>query len=180
MLAAVANMHRSHIINRDIKLENMLIGANLEIKMADFGFQQILEGKSGDNNIKTRLGTPGYMAPEILEERGGYNGIAVDVYALGVVLFSIVTKSSPFSQISMLNQGQQVITQDPLYKLFVVNKSQYFQRYGALNLSPQFQSLISLMLHPDPAMRPSIQDIINHDWLRDGVATPDEYYNDMA
>ena len=110
MLAAVANMHRSHIINRDIKLENMLIGANLEIKMADFGFQQILEGKSGDNNIKTRLGTPGYMAPEILEERGGYNGIAVDVYALGVVLFSIVTKSSPFSQISMLNQGQQVIT----------------------------------------------------------------------
>lgn len=138
MLAAVANMHRSHIINRDIKLENMLIGANLEIKMADFGFQQILEGKSGDNNIKTRLGTPGYMAPEILEERGGYNGIAVDVYALGVVLFSIVTKSSPFSQISMLNQGQQVITQDPLYKLFVVNKSQYFQRYGALNLSPQF------------------------------------------
>jgi len=36
------------------------------------------------------------------------------------------------------------------------------------------------MLHPDPAMRPSIQDIINHDWLRDGVATPDEYYNDMA
>lgn len=39
MLAAVANMHRSHIINRDIKLENMLIGANFEIKMADFGFQ---------------------------------------------------------------------------------------------------------------------------------------------
>lgn len=36
------------------------------------------------------------------------------------------------------------------------------------------------MLHPDPAMRPSVQDIINHEWLSNGVASPDEYYQDMA
>ena len=69
------------------------------------------------------------MAPEILEDRGGYKGVAVDTYALGVVLFSIVTKSSPFSQISMLGLGQKVLNADPLYKLFVVNKSQFFGRY---------------------------------------------------
>ena len=78
------------------------------------------------------------MAPEILEDRKGYKGVAVDTYALGVVLFSIVTKSSPFSQISMLSRGQQVLTSDPLYKLFVVNKSQFFGRYSSLKLSPEF------------------------------------------
>ena len=131
-------------------------------------------------NIKTRLGTPGYMAPEILEDRGGYKGVAVDIYALGVVLFSIVTKSSPFSQISMLSRGAQVLTSDPLYKLFVVSKEQYFSRYSSINLSPAFRNLISLMLHPDPEMRPSVQDIITHEWLSEGVASDEEYYQDMA
>ena len=95
MLAGLTFLHSNGIVNRDIKLENMLVGDDFNIRMADLGFAQALEGRGGDGNITSFLGTPGYMAPEIIEDRG-YSGTAVDMFALGVVLFAMVTKSTPF------------------------------------------------------------------------------------
>ena len=99
-------MHRSHLVNRDIKMENMLVGAapDYQILLNDYGFVKALEGDKKNLVINTRLGTPGYMPPEILEEqKGGYNGVAVDIYSLGVTLFAIVTRTMPFSSLSYLN-----------------------------------------------------------------------------
>ena len=66
MLAGMTYMHHRGFANRDIKLENMLIGDDFKIKLAAFGFAKPMEGQ-GDGKLETFLGTPGYMAPEILE-----------------------------------------------------------------------------------------------------------------
>ena len=59
-------MHHKGFANRDIKLENVLVGDDFTMKLADFGFAQPMEGR-GDGMINTVLGSPGNMAPEILE-----------------------------------------------------------------------------------------------------------------
>ena len=59
-------MHHKGFANRDIKLQNVLVGDDFTMKLADLGFAKPMEGR-GDGMIDTDLGTPGYMAPEILE-----------------------------------------------------------------------------------------------------------------
>ena len=77
-------------MNRDIKLENMLVDSNFDIKIADFGFAMANEGRDASGTLTSVLGTPGYMAPEMLESQS-YSGDKADIFALGVVLFSLVT-----------------------------------------------------------------------------------------
>ena len=95
MLAAMTYMHDQGICNRDFKLENMLVGSDFSIKIADFGFASRVEGDQQDGLLRSNLGTPGYMAPEVLERRA-YDGKSVDLYALGVILFTLVTVKLPF------------------------------------------------------------------------------------
>ena len=85
----------------------------------------MLEGTNQDGLNETFLGTPGYMAPEIMEGRP-YIGAAVDIYALGVTLFAMVTKSTPFQPLNKLSQGQSVIASDKLYSLFCLDKETYY------------------------------------------------------
>jgi len=125
MLAGLNFLHQSGRSNRDIKLENMLIGSDFKVKMADLGFAKVLEGTNQDGLNETFLGTPGYMAPEIMEGRP-YIGAAVDIYALGVTLFAMVTKSTPFQPLNKLSQGQSVIASDKLYSLFCLDKETYY------------------------------------------------------
>ena len=58
-------MHKKGYAHRDIKPENILIASNFVLKLADFGFSCLLKGKDGTGILKTKLGTEGYMAPEI-------------------------------------------------------------------------------------------------------------------
>ena len=97
ILASIAYLHRQGIVSRDIKLENLLVSSDYKIKLADLGFAGRLEGIEGNNLLESRVGSPGYMAPEMVELNTiGYNGQAVDTFALGVVLFLMVTQATPF------------------------------------------------------------------------------------
>ena len=108
------------------------------------------------------------MAPEILEGRS-YSGESVDIYALGVVLFCMVTASNPFNGLDRIPSGQTTIGADKLYQLFSTNKQTYCGRYGQLNLSEEFKSLIDMMLNATPAQRPSYADLIIHPWLQNAL-----------
>ena len=73
------------------------MSSDFKIKLADLGFAGKLEGIEGSNLLESRVGSPGYMAPEMVELNTiGYNGQAVDTFALGVVLFLMVTQATPF------------------------------------------------------------------------------------
>ena len=80
-------MHSKNVVHRDLKLENILIDESNKIKIIDFGFAT--KCKNG-GMLSTHCGTPHYMDPD-LAKRGSYSGFAADVWALGVILFMLLT-----------------------------------------------------------------------------------------
>ena len=78
-----------------MKLENVFIDDQANAKIADFGLQKKV---TENDSMKTRCGTPGYMAPEIsrMFDSSAYNGKAIDIFALGVMLYVMIMASFPF------------------------------------------------------------------------------------
>lgn len=99
LMLAVDYCHRMGVSSRDIKPDNVLLDANSNVKLADFGYSKDEDVQS---LAKTRLGTPEYTAPEIFKlpqaEGKNYDAKAADIWSCGVTLFEMVTGSLPFNR----------------------------------------------------------------------------------
>merc|ERR1712051_457127 len=167
MLLGVHYIHSKGFSHRDLKPENILLDKFYDVKIVDFGFACPLEGRDGSGANTSTIGTPGYMAPEILA-RQPYQGQVVDLFALGVILFILYSGHPPFS---MANE------EDNYYKLLATNRSDLFwkahsnpQRKPEGFYSEEFKDLITCMLQFHPHQRLCIADIIGHPWLSAGGA----------
>ena len=99
IVSGLAYLHHSKlIVHRDIKLDNILLDANGKIKICDFGVSK--QVKSGDEKMTEQCGTPAYIAPEILRDKG-YDGFKVDVWSAGVCLYAMLIGTVPFKASSM-------------------------------------------------------------------------------
>jgi len=115
MLAGVEHLHNNGFAHRDIKIENMLFDETTKtIKIIDFGLSD-----SHETDMEDIVGTLGNMAPE-LHLNIPYNGKSVDIFALAVVLFSIVVGQQPFLD----TQPSSLV-----YKCLAVNKQSKFWAY---------------------------------------------------
>lgn len=151
MCHAVKYLHNQNIAHRDLKPDNMLLSSSKNavlIKIADFGLSKIM---IDDALTQTICGTSYYIAPEVLytEGRGKYT-IAVDIWSLGVVLYTCLSGTFPF------NGVQQTLKGD-----FKFGSSKW------LNVSKTAQNLIKQMLTVDANHRPSIEQVLQHEWLND-------------
>ena len=91
ILTALIYLHKKNILHRDIKLDNILLDKNNNLKLCDFGISLFIK----NNNFYTdRCGTPAYIAPEIIQSK--YKGFKSDFWSLGVTLFILLTASPPF------------------------------------------------------------------------------------
>jgi serine/threonine-protein kinase len=110
---AVRVAHEGGVIHRDLKPANVLLTADGTPKLSDFGLARRMEGGAGITACGAPLGTPSYMAPEQARGQAGALGPAVDVYALGAVLYELLTGRPPFRAETATETMLQVIQQDP-------------------------------------------------------------------
>ena len=86
MIDGLENCHKNGICHRDLKIENILLDENFNIKIADFGWAAVLAGRDGEGWLNTKAGTDCYMAPEMHLGKW-YNGAAIDIFEIAIVLF---------------------------------------------------------------------------------------------
>jgi len=154
MLSSLEYMHNKKVVHRDLKLENILVDDDFNLKIADFGFASY---KSIDS-LKSYRGTMTYMAPEIKEGRT-YKGTQVDLFSVGVILFIIVQGIFPF---------KEARKEEYFYNLLLTGQvEQYFAKVNGNGLSPEFKDLILRLFAYDASQRPTIEQLKAHPWLND-------------
>ena len=161
IIKAVQQCHNMGICHRDLKLDNIMFNGQNEPVLCDFGFGGIL---NENEKFTDYLGTIRYMAPEILKQNP-YSGIKCDIFSLGVILFALVIHNFGFQRASQFNS---------LYKLIIKkNYQKYWVEIGKKigkemieTISPEFKDLYVKMVAYYPDERPSIEDILKHDWLK--------------
>nr|XP_019569185.1 PREDICTED: serine/threonine-protein kinase SIK3 isoform X2 [Rhinolophus sinicus] len=153
IVAAVFFCHCRNIVHRDLKAENLLLDANLNIKIADFGFSNLF---TPGQLLKTWCGSPPYAAPELFEGKE-YDGPKVDIWSLGVVLYVLVCGALPFDGSTLQNLRARVLSGKFRIPFF---------------MSTECEHLIRHMLVLDPNKRLSMEQICKHKWMKLGDADP--------
>jgi WD40 repeat protein/serine/threonine protein kinase len=110
----VAQAHHQGVIHRDLKPGNVLLSADGTPKIADFGLAKSLAGDSGLTRSDSILGSPGYMAPEQAAGKAKEVGPLADIYALGAILYELLTGRPPFTGATVLGILEQVKTIEPV------------------------------------------------------------------
>ncbi|XP_004639259.1 serine/threonine-protein kinase PLK3 isoform X2 [Octodon degus] len=153
ILSGLKYLHHRGILHRDLKLGNFFITENMELKVGDFGLAARLEPL--EQRKKTICGTPNYVAPEVLLRQG--HGPEADVWSLGCVMYTLLCGSPPFE------------TAD-LKETYRCIKQVHYTLPASLSLPAR--QLLAAILRASPRDRPSIDQILRHDFFTKGY-TPD-------
>lgn len=162
MVSAIDYCHQNSIAHRDLKIENMLVDLNGNIKILDFGLSNYY---NPEESLKTFCGSLYFAAPELLMGRA-YTGPEVDVWALGVVIYVMVCGKVPFDDKSL------PLLHDKIKRCDIQYPS---------HLSPECKDLLQRMINGDPTKRATISEVINHPWLNQGFNfTVRNYFNERV
>jgi len=162
ILLSMEYLHSLSIVHRDVKPENILYlssGAD-QIKLIDFGYAGVW---TPEKPLTGLCGTPDYVAPEVLswyddEDNGTPYGKGSDLWSLGVLLYVILSGCSPFS----------ADEEEAILELVAQAKYEFHEAEWA-NITPDAKDLISKLLIVDPEKRLTMEQLLNHAWLKDAV-----------
>ncbi|ELK17966.1 serine/threonine-protein kinase DCLK3 [Pteropus alecto] len=156
---ALVHMHDKSIVHRDLKPENLLVQRNedksISLKLADFGL-----AKHVVRPIFTVCGTPTYVAPEILSEKG--YGLEVDMWAAGVILYILLCGFPPFRSPER--------DQDELFNIIQLGHFEFLAPYWD-NISDAAKDLVSRLLVVDPKKRYTAHQVLQHPWIESAAKT---------
>ncbi|KAM4797197.1 hormonally up-regulated neu tumor-associated kinase [Rhinophrynus dorsalis] len=153
LILAVEHLHRAGVVHRDLKIENLLLDENNDIKLIDFGLSNCAGILGYTDPFSTQCGSPAYAAPELLARKR--YGPKVDVWSIGVNMYAMLTGTLPFTvePFSLRALYQKMVDKDmnPLPS----------------HLSPAAINFLRSLLEPDPVKRPNIQQALANRWLND-------------
>jgi serine/threonine protein kinase len=153
MIDVLSYMQGKGVVHRDLKLENILVDDELNLKVADFGFATYKK----INKLQSYRGTMTYMAPEIKEGKV-YDGKQIDIFSTAVILFIIVQGIFPFKEAKK---------DEYFYNLLLAGKYEhYWKKVGGQGLSEEFKDLILRCFSYEGKKRPTIEEIKNHPWMQ--------------
>lgn len=161
LLLALDYLDQRGIIHCDIKAQNILLDTQGNIRLADFG-SAVFRGKEARGTAGNTAGSPFWMAPELV--RGEAATTACDIWSLGATLLEMLTKSPPFLEagplpamvlIAGLRSGTNGLLPCPVAL--------------PTSFSPVLKDFLSLCFQPEPAMRPTARELLQHPWIANCV-----------
>merc|ERR1712137_38511 len=155
LVTAIEYLHSKNIVHRDLKPENLLLKSSeqdTEIKLADFGLSKVL---GQEVMMQTACGTPGYVAPEILQSSESGYGKEVDMWSVGVITYILLCGFPPFYNDNVAQLFESIIKADFDYP------SDYWD-----HISDDAIDFIDSLLIAEPSKRMSATEALQHCWLQ--------------
>jgi len=156
IISALKYLQNKKVIHRDLKLGNLFLNDKMELKVGDFGLAAKLEFEN--EKRRTVCGTPNYIAPEIIEGKGGHS-YEVDTWSLGVIIYTLLVGKPPFETADVKLTYKKI-------------KACSYAFPDHVPVSENAKNLVTKMLTLDPSKRPSLDDILDHAFLRNGYNIP--------
>ncbi|GAB2291106.1 CBL-interacting serine/threonine-protein kinase 9 [Dionaea muscipula] len=156
LINAVDYCHSRGVYHRDLKPENLLLDSYDVLKVSDFGLSAFSQQVREDGLLHTACGTPNYVAPEVLTDKG-YDGTSADVWSCGVILFVLMAGYLPFDDVNLMS----------LYK-----KIQRADFSCPSWFSTAARKFIKRILDPNPLTRISIAEILEDEWFKKDYQPP--------
>ncbi|CAL5410167.1 unnamed protein product [Camellia sinensis] len=164
LINAVDYCHSRGVCHRDLKPENLLLDANGALKVSDFGLSALPQQVREDGLLHTTCGTPNYVAPEVINNKG-YDGANADLWSCGVILFVLMAGYLPFEEPNLMALYKKIFKAD-------------------FTCPPWFSSsakkLIKRILDPNPLTRITIAEVIENDWFKKGYKPPTFEQTDVS
>lgn len=155
ILYGLIYFHKDRRIHRDVKAGNILVSGDGEIKLADFGVATALNDSQQKRKAKTFTGTPCWMAPEVMEQAGGYNCKA-DIWSFGITAMELAFGKPPYYDFQPMKVLLTTLQNSPPTIDVYVNDD------TRKKFSSAFRSMLSKCLQKDPSKRPTSTKLLTH------------------
>lgn len=156
LINAVDYCHSRGVFHRDLKPENLLLDASGTLKVSDFGLSALPQQVRDDGLLHTTCGTPNYVAPEVINNKG-YDGAKADLWSCGVILFVLMAGYLPFDDSNLMSLYKKIFKAD-------FSCPAWF--------STSAKKLIKRILDPNPQTRITIAEVIQNEWFKKGYQIP--------
>ncbi|KAN0060033.1 kinase that interacts with cdc31p [Thecaphora frezii] len=165
-LVALAYLHKSGIIHRDVKAANILLTNSGRILLCDFGVAASLASNSNQSKRSTFVGTPYWMAPEVITEGKTYDQKA-DVWSLGITIYEMATGNPPLADVEQMRV------------IMMIPKSKPPRLPAEGDFSPSMRDFVACCLNEEPKERLTSEELTKHKWMKSCAKQPVSLLKDL-